>query len=227
MAQIFVVGLTGDIASGKSTVAALLTKKGALVLDADVLVQELYADKEFAKQVASLFAVQVLLADGTVNRAALGQLVFEDATSMARLEALVHPAVASLRDRKVAAYAGQVAADPMPIVVYEAVKLLESGHGRSCEAILCVTSSPGIQLRRLMENRGLAAAEARERLAAQPSREAKEHLAQGVPLFWIPNNGTLEQLEAQVERTWTQLTSIPQKGGSLPRPRPKHGTIKV
>jgi dephospho-CoA kinase len=219
-ARVKILGLTGDIACGKSTVAALLENFGASVLDADVLVHELYADLAFASQVAALFPARVLDARGAVDRKALGKVVFGDAAALRQLEALVHPAVATLRAEKLRVLRAQ---KPAPqAVVIEAVKLIESGQATVCEEVWCVTSTPEIQLRRLMEARALGESEARARLQAQPSREAKrarmEYSAPGVPLVFIENNASLQELRQVVEAQWRRFIS-PHNSPSQPHAR--------
>ena len=212
----FVLGLTGDIACGKSTVARMLAARGAAVLDADALVHELYADRNFARRVAALFespggvtSPPILTPDGTIDRVALGALVFRDAASLARLEAMVHPAVAELRERKIEELRARTSqAVSSQVVVLEAVKLIESGQAKICAAVWWVTSRPALQIRRLMEERGLSEAQARERLQRQPAPEAKRALLGATPLVVIENNGTLEDLERQVEAQWEKVLSF-------------------
>ena len=200
-----ILGLTGGIASGKSTVARLLNERGAVHIDADTLVHELYATPQFAAQVQSLFEASVLNEQGKVNRKALGQIVFNNAEALKRLETVVHPAVAQLRAQKMRDNADA------PCIVYEAVKLIEAGQAEKCDLIWCVWSRPEIQLRRLMEERHLSENEARARLANQPSLESKQRLLEAsvnaVPLIVIENNGTLEELAAKVETEWKKLTA--------------------
>ncbi len=192
------IGLTGGIASGKSTVARLLKERGAVHIDADAIVHELYADTKFAAQVQSLFESPVLDAQGRVDRAQLGKIVFADAEALKRLENLVHPAVRQWRDAKLRENADA------KCIVYEAVKLIESLQTVKCDVIWCVFSEPAIQMRRLMETRNLSEAEARSRLAHQPPLTEKRLLLQQsaneVPFLVIENNGTLEELEAKVEK---------------------------
>lgn len=199
------LGLTGDIACGKSSVAELLQKRGAHVLDADLLVRELYDDGEFARRVGGLFGPGVLDARQTVDRRKLGAMVFSDKAALQQLESLVHPAVAKLREDKLCALRRRPT--PPGVVVLEAVKLLESGQARGCDAVWCITCAPEVQLQRLMQKRGLNEQEARERIAAQPPRAAKQNLAEsaGAPLIFIENNGTPLELEMKVEALWRQM----------------------
>jgi dephospho-CoA kinase len=194
-----ILGLTGDIACGKSTVARMLAERGAAILDSDLLVRELYARSEFAARVQGLFSSPVLTVSGEVDRGLLGQVVFDNPEALSKLESLVHPAVAALRHEKISALGGA------PVVVNEAVKLLESGQGRLCDEIWCVVCAPEVQLRRLIETRGLSREQAELRLASQPSRERKRDLAGDVPLIWIENNSTLEELAQRIGFEWDRL----------------------
>jgi len=200
-----ILGLTGNIACGKSTVAKLLTQSGAAVIDADLLVHELYSRPDFAARVAALFDQPILATDGSIDRGLLGAIVFHDKEAMGRLEALVHPAVAALRDHKLKNLA---AAEPAPpVVVVEAVKLIESGQGASCDVVWCVTCKPETQLRRLMESRGLERDDAATRIERQPSFEAKRSLLGAKPLIVIENDGSVEELTRRVEQEWRSLVT--------------------
>ncbi len=209
-----ILGLTGDIACGKSTVARMLAARGAAVIDADLLVRELYADAAFARRVAALFANNetvdgeskpasssaLLSPDGSINRAALGELVFSNGEALRRLEATVHPAVAELRERKIREL--QQASTPPPAVVLEAVKLIESGAAERCDAVWWITSDAARQLKRLREERGLDEAAAQQRLANQPSHQDRRARLGATPLIIIENNGTLSELQQRVEEEW-------------------------
>lgn len=201
------LGLTGNIACGKSTVASLLRDRGAGVIDADQLVHELYSDTGFARQVAALFGDTVLNELDMIERQALGAIVFNDAAALRRLELLVHPAVAKLRDKKLSAF--ETRREPPQVVVLEAVKLLESRQARDCAVVWCVRCLPETQRQRLREIRGLSAEEAQKRLDSQPPFDAKRQLAQeqNVPLVFIENDGTPEELATQVETLWSEFLS--------------------
>jgi dephospho-CoA kinase len=196
------LGLTGDIACGKSTVAQTLRRYGAAVLDADLLVRGLYNDVEFARRVASLFDQPILTEAGTVDRARLGAVVFADPSALQRLESLVHPAVASLRDERIAA---MLTSEPPSAIVLEAVKLIESGQARRCDAVWWVTCSAEVQLERLMRTRGLSESAARARLANQPPGAAKRALLGSIPLVRVENNGSLAALERLVQQLWNEF----------------------
>ena len=190
-----IIGLTGDIACGKSTVARLLGERGAVHLDADLQVRELYSDLDFAAQLAARFG-DILSESGAVDREKLAAMVFEDPDNLRDLESLVHPAVAALRARQL----NELRAQGVAVAVVEAVKLLESGQGAQCDEIWCVVADADVQLRRLIENREMTPEAARARLNNQPSRADKEKLAGAIPLVWIDNSGTPAQLEEIVAR---------------------------
>ena len=195
-----ILGLTGDIACGKSTVARLLGERGASHLDADLQVRELYCNRDFAAQLAARFG-DVLDQSGGVDRAKLAALVFDDAARLRELESLVHPAVAQLRQRQI----DELKVQGREVVVVEAVKLLESGQGAVCDEVWCVTAAPDVQLSRLIENRGLTPDQARARLSNQPSRAEKERWAGRAPLVWIDNSGSPAQLETRIEEQWKRF----------------------
>jgi dephospho-CoA kinase len=212
----FLLGLTGDIAAGKSTVAHLLERRGACVLDADKLVHELYGDIAFSGRVAQLFdgqfwdaqagQVRPLLApDGTIDRAALGALVFRDERALRRLESLVHPEVATLRARKLSEMRAR---EPQPVgAVIEAVKLIESGQHQECDEVWWIRASLETQMRRLMEDRHMDEATARARLANQPDAAVKRRMCGSIPLIELANDGSMAELEALIEREWLRLTT--------------------
>jgi dephospho-CoA kinase len=198
------LGLTGDIAAGKSTVARLLTKRGAAHIDADALVHELYADSTFATQVAALFSdAAIQTPQGGIDRVALAQRVFGDAAALRRLEVLVHPAVAALRDRKIAAL--RDGASPPSVCVLEAVKLVESGQHQICDVVWWIRAQPETQVQRLTVQRSMSEEAARARLAHQPDAVAKCSQIGTMPLVVIWNDGSLEDLETNVTAAWETL----------------------
>ncbi len=212
------LGLTGDIACGKSTVARWLVERGAVHLDADLLVRELYGNTDFARELAQHLQsshsehrvldvryAMILNADNTINRGALAQWVFGDEQRLQRLEAFVHPAVGALRERKIAAL--RDLKTPPQIVVLEAVKLVESGQARDCNAIWWITAAREVQMRRLTEDRRLSAVEAELRLRHQPDATQKRALldALGVPYQFIDNSASRVELERQLESQLARL----------------------
>jgi len=191
------IGLTGGIASGKSAVAELLRAKGAVIVDADVLAREVVEPgTPGLAAIVDRFGRGVLLPDGRLDRARLGQLVFSDADARADLNAIVHPAV---RRR-----AAELEADaPAGSVVVHAIPLLvETGQAASFDMVVVVDVDPTIQVDRLRARNGLSRADAEARLAAQASREERLRAADVV----IDNSGTRDALEAQVDELWLKLS---------------------
>jgi dephospho-CoA kinase len=185
------VGLTGGLASGKSTVARLLAERGCRVVDADRLVAELYRPGGAgAEAVRELLGDTYLTPAGGVDHAAVAGRVFRDPDDRRRLEAAIHPLVRE-RFRRVAAdaaAAGQVA-------VLEATLLVEAGYGPDFDRVVTVEAPPEVRLERAVE-RGLARDEAERRLAAQGDGAARREAADVV----IENTGTLADLEVAVDR---------------------------
>lgn len=190
-----VIGLTGNIGTGKSTVTRMLADLGATVIDADKLAHEVIAPGTPGwQQVVEAFGQEIVAADGTIDRARLAAIVFSDPAALARLEAIIHPLVIQETDRRIRAIGRGV-------VVIEAIKLIESGMVRDCDALWVVTARPEQQLERLVRQRGMSAAEVRRRMAAQPPQAEKIALADVV----IDNSGTPEETRAQVEAAWKTL----------------------
>lgn len=202
MKRPWTIGLTGNIATGKSTVLAYLAARGAAVIDADKLAHRALApDGAAYAAVLSAFGPAVVGAEGLLDRASLGKIVFADPKRLAELEALVHPAVFVLAQE-------QLAHVDAPVVVIEAVKLLESGRLLPlCDEIWVVTADESTQLRRLTQQRGMDVAEAHRRMAAQSSPAEKLHLArqQSQRTRLIDNNGSEEALHQQLDRIWDEL----------------------
>jgi len=192
----WVVGLTGNIATGKSTVLAYLATKGAQIIDADGLTHQTMTPGGLAYgAIVETFGPGILAADGTINRPALGQIVFCDPAALRQLEQIVHPAVFTRAP-------GVVTASTAPVIVIEAIKLLEAENLiRLCDTVWVVTARPETQLRRLRETRGMDEAEARRRMAAQSPQAEKIKRADRV----IENDSTPEELYAQLDRLWVEL----------------------
>ncbi len=193
------VGLTGGLASGKSTVARRLEALGAAVLDADRVVHGLYRPGGAgAAAVRELFGDGVLAPDGGVDRAALAARVGRDPEARRRLEAAVHPLV---RER-VAAWLAALAARPEPpaVAVVEAALLLETGAWRAYDLLAVVWCRPEQQLERAVA-RGMPEGLARDLLAAQLPLEEKRRLADVV----VDNSGPPAALAAEVERAWREI----------------------
>lgn len=196
MSRPLTIGLTGNIATGKSTVLAYLRGRGAAVLDADKLAHAAMApDGPAYADVVDAFGAAIVGPSGVIDRKALGTIVFADATQLARLEAIVHPAVFVLAQQA-------LDATDAPVVVIEAIKLLESGRLlRLCDEIWVVVADEATQIRRLMESRGMDEPEARRRMAAQSSQAEKVKQAHRV----IDNSGSPADLYAQLDAIWNVL----------------------
>ena len=194
------VGLTGGLASGKSTVAAMFRRLGALHLDADVIAHELVAPGGGAEaEVLARFGDSILGADGAIDRGALGAIVFSDPKALADLNAIVHPKVREEIVRRLAREASS--ASPAPVALLDAPLLVEAGMHRELDAVVVVTCPPEVQVARAVA-RGMREDEARRRIAAQAPVEAKLAVADVV----IDNGGSLAETEAQVRAAWQRLT---------------------
>ncbi len=189
------IGLTGNIATGKSAVARMLAGLGATVIDADRVAHEVMEPGGAAyAAVVDAFGPEILNPGGAVDRRRLGDIVFRDPAALARLEAAVHPAVLLEVGRRIA----EAEAD---VVVVEAIKLIEAGMHRAYDALWVVTAPRGVQIERLVRERGMTHDEAALRVDAQPPQEEKAALADRV----LVNDGTLAQLRARVEAAWEHL----------------------
>ena len=199
----YIIGLTGNIACGKSTVVAMLRELGAAVCDADAVVHQVQAPHGIAYQpIVDAFGAEILVDQmfgQPINRPALGRIVFADPEKLRLLESLVHPAV---RETILAWLQQQIEAQ-IPVAVIDAIKLIESGYPALCNAVWVVTAPPEQQLQRLMHDRGMSEADARQRIAAQGSQADKIAVADVV----IDNGGTLEATRAQVEQAFLEIKS--------------------
>lgn len=191
------IGITGNIGTGKSTVARMLASLGAEVIDADKVAHEVMrAGTPAHAQIVETFGPQVLGPDGEVDRARLGSIVFANPELLARLEAIVHPATLQAIARRI----GATSAD---VVVVEAIKLIESCLASACDNVWVTTCRPRQQVYRIMGGRGLSRAEAWERLRAQPPQEVKIARADVV----VDTSGSMSRTRAQVQAAWDRLIS--------------------
>lgn len=191
----YVIGLTGNIGSGKSTVLRMLEQLGAKAIDADNLAHELMRKGTSVWQaIVDAFGDEVLTPDGVIDRKRLGSLVFDDREALERLENIVHPAVDE-RFREIIQEADE------QVIVVEAVKIIESGIYPELSALWLVTCPAEERLRRLLETRGVSEEEVRERLKAQMTEEKQAQLADVV----IDNSGTPPQTWEQVRREWNKI----------------------
>ena len=186
-----VVGLTGGIASGKSTVARFFGALGVPVVDADAIAREVVAPgTEGLREVVAAFGEDVLAADGSLDRAALGAVVFADAGARKKLEAITHPRIGLESGKRLA----EATAGGAPYALYEAALLVENGAYRMFPALIVVTAPEDVQRARIAARDGLDAAQAQARIAAQAPIAAKVAVADWV----IENVGDLAALEARV-----------------------------
>jgi dephospho-CoA kinase len=195
----FIIGLTGNIATGKSTVLQYLRAKGAYVIDADRLAHAAMQPGGRAYDPAvTVFGCGIVKEDQTIDRGALGRIVFSDPQALRTLEEIVHPAVFELAKQ-------ELAQTQAKLVVVEAIKLLESQRLVTlCQEIWVVTADPQVQLQRLVEQRGMAEAEARQRMAAQSPQAEKVKHATRV----IANNGSTTALYAQLDAIWNEIAGV-------------------
>ena len=194
-----VVGLTGGIGSGKSTVSRLLSERGAVIVDADVAARKVVEPGGPAYQaVVDRFGPGILAPGGAIDRPALAAIVFTDPGARADLEAITHPAVGVLINEQLAAEA-----QTDHVVVLDVPLLVESGR-TDMAGIIVVDCPPEIAIRRLVEHRGMDEADARRRVAAQVSRD--ERLAHADLV--IDNGGSLEALERQVDAAWAWIQGL-------------------
>ncbi|HZD80091.1 MAG TPA: dephospho-CoA kinase [Actinomycetota bacterium] len=200
------VGLTGGIGSGKSTVARLLEQRGAIVFDADVLARAAVEPGALGhRQVVERFGAQVLAPGGGIDREALASIVFRDPAARRDLEAIVHPEVRRLFAEGCERFDGTDR-----VVVFSAPLLVETGMHSAFDVLLVVSTSVQTQVDRLMRERGMPEAQARDRIAAQAPVEVKAELADHL----IENEGSMADLEVQVERVWTDLVERAHAGAA-------------
>lgn len=193
------IGLTGGIGSGKSSVSSRLAERGAVVVDADAIVRGVQAPGEpvFAAMVAR-FGPSVVAADGSLDRQAVADVVFADAGALADLNALVHPAVTAEIARRLEAELGTD-----HVVVLDVPLLVESGRS-DMAGLIVVDVDPELAVARLVAQRGFRADDARARIARQASRADRLARADLV----IDNSGTIDDLDAQVDHAWTWIQGL-------------------
>lgn len=195
------VALTGGIASGKSTIARRLAEHGAVVIDADGLVRELQQPGQpVLAAIAAEFGQGVLRADGTLDRGALGALVFGDSDRLAALNRIVHPAVRRESQRR---FRAAREADPDAVVVYDVPLLAEARGAGEWDRIVVAHAPAEVRVARMVEHRGMSESEARSRVASQASDEERLRIADVV----IDTSGGMERTLAQADALWADLTA--------------------
>ena len=188
------IGLTGGIGSGKSTASSLLAARGAVVVDADLIARAVVEPgTPGLAAVVDAFGTGVVAEDGSLDRPALAAVVFADPDARARLDAIVHPLVRARSRELVDGLA------PDAVVVNDVPLLVETGQAGSYDLVLVVEADAETRVARLVQ-RGLTASDAKARMAAQATDEERRAVADVV----LDNSGTPAELEAQVERFWTE-----------------------
>jgi dephospho-CoA kinase len=198
MARAFrVVGLTGGIGTGKSTVARLFAARGVPVVDADALAREVVAPGTIGNAEVAAAWPQVIGPDGAIDRKRLGDIVFADPAARARLERITHPLI----QQASAARLTDLAGEGHPLALYEAALLVESGRWRDFDGLIVVTASPETQVARAVARGGITREDAEARIKAQLPTNEKVKVA----TYTIDNDGELAHTERQVERVLRQL----------------------
>lgn len=204
----FVIGLTGNIATGKSVARRMLEHLGAYTIDADALSHRAYAKGAPGYQpVLDKFGKWLLNKDGEIDRAKLGKLVFNDAEALAQLEAIVHPLVRQAVEML-------IQRAPQKVVVIEAIKLLEGELRKVCDSIWVANAPEETQIQRLIAKRGLTRENALERIHMQSAQSAKVALANIV----VTNNGSFEDLWKQISAAWKEI--VPDAGAETSESSP-------
>lgn len=208
--MVFSVALTGGIASGKTTVARMLGELGVVLVDSDELSREVVAPgTPGLAEVVARFSDSVLAADGGLDRAALGAIIFGDDQARADLSAIIHPRVRQRRAELIAAAGDTIVVSVIPLLV-------ESGLANSFDAVIVVDVPTDLQVERLMTRNGYSVQEAIARVQAQADRD--ERLAQAT--WVIDNSGTRDQLAAQVDALWKELRAARAEQQAQPQSPP-------
>lgn len=195
-----VIGLTGGIGSGKSTVAAMFKELGATVIDADQVAHELVEpDQPLFEAVAAAFGREIVGASGRLDRQRLGAVVFADADARRRLEALLHPAIIVECERRIR----QAADSGTAMCLVDAALLIESGWYTRFDAVILVEAGEAVRIERLVRSRGLSRDDAMRRIRAQMPQQEKRRFAR----FVIENEGPLDETARRVRAVWDQLSA--------------------
>jgi dephospho-CoA kinase len=195
-----VIGLTGGIASGKSTAARTLVELGARVVDADLVAREIVAPGQPAlAEIARTFGKEMLLPDGTLDRKRLGAVIFADVERRRALNAITHPRIAAETQARL----GKLREEGVPVAIYEAALLVENGVHKGLDGLIVVACDEATQLRRLMGRDGYVEADARARIAAQAPMAEKIAAATWV----VDTSGPLADTKKQLARVWEEILS--------------------
>ena len=195
------VGLTGGTGSGKSTVAADLARRGAVVVDADVLARQVVEPGTAAlAAIAAEFGPHLILPDGTLDRAGLAAVVFADQQALRTLEAITHPAIRAATTR------ARRAAPDDAVVIHDMPLIVEGGTAPEHHLVVVVDAPVEVRVRRLA-GRGMPPDDARRRIAAQATTQQRRAVAD----VWLDNSGAPEELTGELDRLWTRLTGYEQR----------------
>ena len=194
------IGLTGGIGSGKSTVSALLAAKGAVIIDADAITREVQQPgTEVFRAMVERFGEGIVAADGSLDRQAVADIVFNDPDQLKALNDIVHPAVGAETTRRILEQA-----DTDHLVVLDIPLLVESEGKRPVAGVVVVDVDPEVAVRRLVEHRGMQEDDVRARMSRQATREQRLARADLV----IDNSGTPEELAARIDELWPQMQAL-------------------
>jgi dephospho-CoA kinase len=197
---VLVIGLTGGIGSGKSTVSALLAAKGAVVVDADAIVREVQQPGTAVfEAMVERFGRDIVALDGSLDRAAVADVVFTDVDALADLNAIVHPAVGAEIASRMAALARTD-----EVVILDVPLLVESANAYPLAGLLVVDVDPEIAVRRLVEQRGMREDDARARIGRQATRAERLARADRV----VDNSGSLDDLAGEVDAAWRWIEHL-------------------
>jgi len=200
--SMLLIGLTGGIGSGKSTVSALLADKGAVIIDADAITRQLQQPGQpVFDSMVERFGKDILADDGTLDRGRVAEIVFNDETAKKDLEGIVHPAVGAemLTRMEAEAKTDHVVVYDVPLLVESARRAMKFG------GVVVVDIDPEVAVRRVVEQRGMSEADVRARIANQASREERRAVADRV----IDNSGTRDDLRRKVDEVWEWIQSLP------------------
>ena len=213
IAGVYLIGLTGGIASGKSTVAGALAARGAVLIDADLLAREAVAPGSAGLDaIAREFGPALVGADGSLDRPALGAIVFGDPAALARLNGIVHPAVRALSTGRIRA---AVAADPAAVIVYDVPLLAEAAAGAVVvddhfDLVVVTQATPETRMRRMVDLRGMGREDAARRIRSQANDADRLAIADVV----IDTDGTLEHTLRQVDVLWERVRDAGNAAGT-------------
>jgi len=195
----YLIGLTGGIASGKSTIARRLAEHGAIIIDADIVSREVVAPGSPAlASIALEFGEDMIDSEGTLNRAKLGALVFSDAKKLEKLNAIMHPAV---KTRSAEVLAKARADNPDSVIVYDVPLLVEADIARNYDEIIVASAPEETRIKRMIQLRGLTDEEAKARIGAQASEAKRLAIADVV----IDTGGNLQHTLEQVDALWDRI----------------------